>query len=66
MTLEVFCVLLGGFTRELFNTRRILDLPRKSGDICALRESSGDIGRVAMYAFNSTIRFIYYNVLWYV
>ena len=49
MTPGAFYVFPGDLTRELINTRKILDLPQRSGDIRTLQGSPGDIGRIGMY-----------------
>ena len=61
---DIFFVFLGGFTRELFNTGKILDLPGRFRDIVWVL--SGEIGSVRMYASDSTVRLIYSKMLWYV
>ena len=39
------------FARELFNTGGILDLSRRSGNMCILQKWPGDIERVEMYGY---------------
>ena len=43
MTPGAFYVFPGDLTRELFNTRKILDLPQRSGDIRTLQVISGEL-----------------------